>query len=484
MDNLLAWISGENIEYRPLPRDKGDVLMYSEVIKSTNAIKTITTAFEKYIVFGGFKEIRVVEIETGLFITEITGDFGWVHSLNIIYGTTTLIISGHADGSIRTWDFFGNYSAYAAKPNHIRSGHFNIVTCTSVIQGVHPMFVSGSLDGTLRVWDLQSDNALAFSFHRKGVLCISTINSSAESICIASGDEGGEVIIWSLMNNNDIKEINSTAITSYEKVNYTLKPILSIMASQVAIRSLALVEHCIALSCSILIIALDNGCICLRKLLTGELVCAWRAHETAITSLHTLHMTIASKMVSPISVAYDRCSLSSRATVQKLILITASTDSLIKIWDAIGAEMLATCRGHTTIVNSIACVRKIETPPTNNKRRMSNAPKNRSIPSPIEPSIFSLSSMLLAAGFVDPIESNNNVDTDSDDLEGSMGRSSLSSSSPPPLKSSNGFGISRMSSSDEWSNHGEDCLSTGIAEHYVICSAGADGFIFKREFTL
>jgi WD40 repeat protein len=175
MAAVLSWLLPEpTVEYTEVRTDCSacyDELPNTTVANVTGPVTCMLVVFDKYVVCGGYQQIQVLRLDSGECISTIRGDFGTVTNLSLVYGTTTLVASAHSDGEIRTWDFFGDYSEEAdAQPDHLLSGHFNSVTVVGAIQGVAPILVSGSLDGTLRVWDLNTQEVIAFSFHRKGIL--------------------------------------------------------------------------------------------------------------------------------------------------------------------------------------------------------------------------------------------------------------------------------------------------------------------------
>lgn len=99
-DEVLSW--SDSHEYESIARTASaaaEHLRPLEIVKSSNPIRASAIAFEKYIIYGGFKEIKAFEVESGEPTTSITGNFGWVNHLSVVYGTTTLIVSAHDDGT-------------------------------------------------------------------------------------------------------------------------------------------------------------------------------------------------------------------------------------------------------------------------------------------------------------------------------------------------------------------------------------------------
>ena len=99
----MPWGGGPSINYTSIPRSQNAAAAQpkaSEVVNSFNPIRASAMAFDKYCIYGGLKEIKVFEVETGQLTSSITGNFGYVNVISIVYGTTTLIVTAHDDGRI------------------------------------------------------------------------------------------------------------------------------------------------------------------------------------------------------------------------------------------------------------------------------------------------------------------------------------------------------------------------------------------------
>lgn len=394
-----------------------DQLKPRQLARSNNAVRAVTIALDKFVVYGGCKEIRVFAADTGAVVTNITGNFGWVSHLSVVHGATTLIISGHEDGVIRAWDLFGEaHAPFAAVPEMELSGHFNKVTSTAVIQGANPLVVSGSLDGTLRLWDLELGEPVAFSFHRRGPtfdvlfqyllgtddLCSSGVTSvevsfQQEPVLVASGDENGEVFIWSV----SFPSVEPTVPLKkgrgqVAKMKPSLKACCSVKNISIPVSSLFVLEKSSHLSSRLLLVARQDGSVCVRLMDTAELLYSVVASGSSISRLSaSVVPALAPSPASKLDSVLNRD--------HRIIFITAGDESVC-VWDAVNCCLLASCWGHTGSIADISVV----------DRRVKRPTRQRELKKKMPQSIFSISSMLQVAGILDP-SSGSDCTTSSDE---------------------------------------------------------------------
>jgi len=239
------------------------------------AIYSIHIAFGRVVISGSYEVIHVDDLNTGEAIKRIYGDFDWVYALRMVYGITPLIVSGHRDGTIRLWDFFEDLTD---SPLKILSGHSNAVVALQVMQGVYPRIISASFDGLLKVWDVTESRCLrTLRGHTKAIRCLAvfssanterfSLKSKSAAPAMASGDESGEIFLWSgeyihlrtiLTSTSMAKSMvccvhNDTplllvgrdngVIAVYDTLSSADSPLLEIQAHMEAVRSLCVPEE-------------------------------------------------------------------------------------------------------------------------------------------------------------------------------------------------------------------------------------------------
>jgi WD40 repeat protein len=108
------------------------------------------------------------------------------------------LISGSADGSVRTWDWKDGSPIQALDPAHAsQPGRQNAVR--GVVFTSRYMITGGTRDGLLKVWDQESNVLL--SEHEAGVGIWNVIGAEGKLVVVSAslGDGPHRIMLWDKM---------------------------------------------------------------------------------------------------------------------------------------------------------------------------------------------------------------------------------------------------------------------------------------------
>ena len=171
--------------------------------------------------------------------------------------------------------------------------------------------------------------------------------SVEEPQLIASGDENGEVIVWTLSypalevtprkRGKDERPLPLGA----DRLKPTLKPTAAVRMSDSPITCLQVLEKGEHVNERLLLIARQDGNVCVRRMADAELLYAVEASGSPVSGM--------SVIVSPGALSHQPVPKSNLDNViaasRRMILLTTCGES-VRVWDVVRCELLGSCFGH------------------------------------------------------------------------------------------------------------------------------------------
>ncbi len=114
------------------------------------------------------------------------------------------LISGHDDNLIRVWALAGNDAENTAKLEREIGGHSGPVTSLATVASQPALVVSGSADGTVRSWNVQDGQQVKQFNHESPVLSVAVLGDGKRAV---STGENRQARLWNLEDGQRVAEI-------------------------------------------------------------------------------------------------------------------------------------------------------------------------------------------------------------------------------------------------------------------------------------
>lgn len=301
--------------------------------------------------------------------------------------------------------------------------------------------------------------------------------SVEEPQLIASGDENGEVIVWTLsypaleVRQHKKGKDGAALPLGADRVKPSLKPAAAVRISDSPITCLRVLEKGEHVSERLLLIARQDGNVCIRRMADAELIYAVEASGSPVSGMSVI-VTHGVFSHTPV----PKSNLDDVIAAGKRVVLLTTCGESVRVWDVVRCELLGSCFGHIGDVLSLATTGK-------RVRRMRRPRGLGCRPDSIgSESVFSFTSMLQAAGMIKTGEGggssfydgSTSSDDDDSDHEGT-GPDNCFVRRSSPVRS-----FSRDSSSPDIDCEIES-VSSGGESMYSILSTGADGRMLSWE---
>ncbi|VXD24711.1 hypothetical protein PL8927_830090 [Planktothrix serta PCC 8927] len=151
----------------------------------------------KIIVGGGWKTIRIWNLETGKLVNTINAHSHWVLSV-AISSNGQYLVSSSIDKTVKLWNLKTKINL------HTFTGHTSWVNAVKITPD-HQTLISGSADKTIKVWSLEKKQLVhTFNGHTGWISCLAI---SSDSQVLISGSTDKTIKVWDLTNKQLLRTI-------------------------------------------------------------------------------------------------------------------------------------------------------------------------------------------------------------------------------------------------------------------------------------
>jgi WD40 repeat protein len=277
------------------------VLPLPEVVTDhASSVYSVAISHVGDIISGGCGEIyinRYGEYEETSSVKGMICGYEKVYSLAIVYGVEPRLYSGHADGSLRSWDLMTKL------PLKVITAHDDAVVSVCTLQGAEAVVLTASTDGQVKCFDPELADLYAFPRSEESILSMA-VEWQGESSVVLLGLANGIVSVW-----------------MYSPPETTMR-LREITSSSSPPRSLAI-------SGKIFAVGRSDGVIEVRSVRHGTVHFYLEGHSDCVRSLDIFDGKVP-------------------------ILVSGSWDSTICLWNLVSGLRMQRLSGHSDEVTSVA----------------------------------------------------------------------------------------------------------------------------------